>query len=304
MQRVAYLTSSDMVPGGAAARADLFELEHQLAAVVPACRARGLELELCVWDAPATAQQVAAGRYAAVVVGTPWDYHGRAETFLSQVDRFATAAPVWNPPRVMRWNTHKSYLRDLERAGVRCVPTAWVDRVDAETVAAAHRALGAEHLVAKPIVGAGAERQVRLRRGAPLPPAADGPPAAALLQPFVPSVQTEGELSLVFCGGRYSHALVKRPAAGDYRVQSVYGGREVPYEPTPAERSTAERALAAVPGCVPADLLYARVDLVRATDGGLMLMELELIEPYLYPEQGPELGAHFARALAARLELA
>ena len=119
----------------------------------------------------------------------------------------------------------------------------------------------------------------------------------ALVQPFLPAAQHEGEYSFVFCGGELSHALVKRPAAGDYRVQSVYGGTEQVVHPSAADLDLARAVLAAAPG----EALYARVDMMRGPDGGLLLMELELIEPYLYPQQGPELGPRFAAALARRL---
>jgi len=298
MKTVAYLTSADMVPGLPGGRDDLFELELQLAQLFTAAREVGFELVLSVWDDPRTLARVEAGEVDAVVVGTPWDYQDHPRAFLSTIDRFEARVPVLNPAAVLRWNAHKSYLRDLEQAGVRVVPTLWADRVDGASVAMAHAELG-DFLVAKPIIGACAVRQVRLTHGDPLPAPHLLPPAGALIQPFVPAIQTEGELSFVYCGGVLSHALVKRPRSGDYRVQSVYGGVEAVYAPTAAERAVADSVLAAVPGDDP--LLYARVDLVRAADGGLMVMELELIEPYLYPEQGPELGAHYARALSALL---
>jgi len=301
MLTVAYLTSADMVPGAPEARGDLFELEHQLSALAPACLARGIRLELRVWDHASLVGDVENGHYSAVVVGTPWDYQERHELFCALLDRMADSVPVLNPPGVVRWNADKSYLRELERAGVPIVPTVWVDSVDDDTIALAHDALQSDHLVAKPVVGAGAVRQIEVRRGEPLPPPALCPPAGALVQPFMAAVQTEGELSFVYCGGRFSHALVKAPASGDYRVQSVYGGVERVYRPSAEEQACARAVVEAVPGVQSAELLIARVDLVRDEQGTLRLMELELIEPYLYPEQGPELGERFADALSALL---
>ncbi len=304
MRRIAYLTSADMVPGARGTRDDIFELELQLALLVPACAARGLDLSLVVWNAPATLQQVKDGAFAAVVIGTPWDYQDHHEAFVETIDAFAAHVPVFNPPAVLRWNAHKSYLRDLTSAGVREVPTMWVEQVHAHAISVAHGVLASPRLVVKPIVGACAVRQARVTEGKPLPPAELLPPGGALIQPFIPSVQTEGEFSFIYCGGVLSHALVKRPRPGDYRVQSVYGGTEEPYVPTDAECTAARAVLDAVPGCVAEELLYARVDLVRADDGALLLMELELIEPYLYPEQGPQLGEHFADALFRALPAA
>ena len=301
MQRIAYLTSRDMVPGCPGVRGDLHELELQLAAMVPACAARGLALELRTWDDPALLWAVENGVYQAVVVGTPWDYSERAAAFCAVLERCARSVPVCNPPQVVRWNASKSYLRELEQAGVAVVPTEWVARVDAESLARARRRFGEQKLVAKPVVGACAVRQICVAPGEALPPEAERPPGAAMVQPFLPAVQREGELSFVFFGGRFSHALRKRPGRGDYRVQSIYGGREEVYAPPAAERELAAGVLGAVPGVAPEELLLARVDMVRDEAGLLRLMELELIEPYLYPEQGPELGTRFAAALERRL---
>ncbi len=301
MKRVAYLTSRDMVPGAVGARDDLFELQLQLDAIQPACRDAGLALELRIWDDPSLLWSVENGLYDAVVVGTTWDYHQRAPVFFATLDRLGAHVPVCNPPGMVRWNGNKRYLAQLAGAGVPVVPTLWVDRVDAAAAARAHAHFDAARLVAKPVVGAGAVRQVVLEAGAPLPPVAERPPGAAMIQPFLPSVQSEGELSFLFFGGRYSHAVRKLPLAGDYRVQSIYGASELDYLPRQGECELARAVLAAVPGVAPAALLQARVDLVRHPDGALRVMELELIEPYLYPVQGPGMGARFARALAGLL---
>ena len=132
------------------------------------------------------------------------------------------------------------------------------------------------------MVGACAERQVRLAPGAALPAAELCPPGAAMVQPFLQSIVEEGEISVIFCGDRPSHALRKRPAAGDYRVQSVYGGREDVVTLSADEDALCRRIIAAVDR----PLLYGRVDLVRGADGALKLIG-GTIEPYLHPEQGP-----------------
>ena len=152
---------------------------------------------------------------------------------------------------------------------------------------------GAQQAVVKAVVGACAVGQSRVGPGHPPLTAGALPAGRAMVQPFLPAILTEGELSVLFCGDAPSHALRKRPAAGDYRVQSVYGGREEAVRLTDEEDALARRIVAALDH----PLLYGRVDLVRAPDGSLRLMELELIEPYLYPEQGPELGPRFAAAL-------
>ena len=293
-RRVAYLTSSDMVPGGDVVRDDLFELELQLAALRPACAAVGIDLDLRVWDDPG----LDAADYAAAVVGTTWDYTNRPGEFLDRMDALGAAIPVLNPPGVLRWNADKRYLRALEARGVPTVPTVWLDTPTVASVHAAAAALGAEQAVVKAVVGACAVGQSRLGHGHPPLTAATLPAGGAMVQPFLPAIQTEGERSVIFCGGAPSHALQKVPAAGDYRVQSVYGGREHAVTLTPDEAALARSIIAAIGQPV----LYGRVDLVRAPDGSLRLMELELIEPYLYPEQGPELGPRFAAALVHLLD--
>jgi glutathione synthase/RimK-type ligase-like ATP-grasp enzyme len=294
MRRVAYLTSADMVPGAATVRDDLFELELQLDVLVPACAARGIQLELRVWDDPTLDKD----GYDAVVVGTTWDYTERAAEFLDRMDALAERCPVLNPPNVLRWNADKRYLVDLAKRGVPTVPTVWLDRPTVAGVHAAVLELGVDQAVVKAVVGACAIGQSRVGEGhAPLTQDTL-PRGQAMVQPFLPSIQTEGELSVIFCGEAPCHALQKVPAAGDYRVQSVYGGREHVVALTPDQDALARRIIYAID----APVLYGRVDLVRAPDGSLRLMELELIEPYLYPEQGPLLGDRYASALDRLLE--
>ena len=119
-----------------------------------------------------------------------------------------------------------------------------------------------------------------------------------MVQPFLPMIQQEGELSFIFVDGQFSHALMKRAKPGDYRIQSSYGGIEEAIEPSADDMAAAHAIL----GTLDEMPLYARVDMLRDEDGALLLMELELIEPYLYPEQGPNLGRLMARAVAGRLK--
>ena len=118
-----------------------------------------------------------------------------------------------------------------------------------------------------------------------------------MIQPFLPAVAEEGEYAFLFFGGEFSHCARKIPAKGDYRVQSEYGGHEEVHVPSGAELALARSVLDFVDG----DPLYARVDMLRGLDGQLALIEIELIEPYLYPEQGPQMGEVFAKALVRKL---
>jgi len=153
-------------------------------------------------------------------------------------------------------------------------------------------------VVVKRRVGAGAVGQNSFTRGdsAIADWRMDQP---AMIQPFLPAIQSEGELSFIFVDGQLSHALVKQPKAGDYRIQSLYGGRETALEPTPADRAAANSVLAMLPFAQPP--LYARIDMVRLADGHLAVIEAELIEPYLFPLAGPHFSQKIGAAIMRRL---
>ncbi|MEN0652963.1 MULTISPECIES: ATP-grasp domain-containing protein [Hyphobacterium] len=290
MIRIAFLTASCMIEGTPGARSDAWEHTLEFAAIRPACEAAGIELVEAIWDDPG----FDPAAFDAIVVGTCWDYMQQPETFLAALDRFAAVQPVLNPIETIRWNTDKGYLAELETGGIPTIPTLWADRADAAAVARAFAAFPeSDRLVIKPRVGGGAWRQARVSRGEALPPADEMPPGACLIQPFLGAAEREGETTLLFFDRVFSHALVKRPKPGDYRTQSMYGATEAAVEPDGEALQTAAAALDAVEG----ELLYARVDLMRRDDGRYAVMELELIEPYYYPEQGPELGRLFAAGL-------
>ena len=293
MTRIAFLTAACMFRDHPDARADAFEYEHEIAALQPACAAAGLTLEPVIWDDP----DFDPSAYDAAVVGTCWDYMEKPGAFMATLERTDAATRLFNPLDLIRWNSRKTYLQDLAARGAPMIPTLWADRADLETVAGAFDALGCDDIVVKPVLGAGAWRQARVRRGEPLPPADTLPPAECMIQPFLPAVGEEGEYAFLFFGGTFSHCARKIPAKGDYRVQSEYGGHEEVHTPSGEELALARSVL----DCIEGDPLYARVDMLRGLDGQLALIEIELIEPYLYPEQGPQMGKVFAEALVRKL---
>lgn len=286
---VAFLASRKTLPGAERSLSHGLLHDGELAALGPAFAAIGRGLIALSWDDEA----VDWSRFEAAIVRTTWDYAQRPAEFFAAVDRIAATVPLFNPPAILRWNADKAYLRDLAARGAPSIPTLWVDHADVAAYEAAFARFDCERLVVKPRIGAGAWRQAIVARGAPPPEAEAVPPGAAMIQPFLSSIVTEGEYSFVFCGGELSHAFVKRPAPGDYRVQPSYGGREFAIEPAQADLALAEAALAAA---ALAPLLYARVDMARLPDGRLAVMELEAVEPHLYPAVGPLLGANLARA--------
>jgi len=293
MTDIAYLISANVVSGRPEARADAFEFDRQWAAIEPACAEAGARLTPLVWTETAPD---ALAEYDAAVIGPVWDYAGQAERFLAYCDDVGARLPLLNPTAVLRWNLDKRYLRALEREGAPVIPTRWAETPGDADLAAALTAFDAEGLVVKPVVGAGGEGQKRVSRDAPQ--LGDWTGGPAMIQPFLPSILEEGEYSFLFFGGAFSHALQKQAAPGEYRIQSIYGGRERPVEPAAEDVALATRCVQAGAALTGEDrLLYARVDMVRLPEGDLALMELELIEPYFYPEQGPDCGPAFAAAL-------
>ncbi len=226
-----------------------------------------------------------------------WGYHQHHDLWLE-------ATRVWdeagvrlaNPASVLGWNSDKSYLRRLETLGVAIPPTAWSDRVDQVEVNAAFDRFGTDTLIVKPTVSGGAWKTLKIGRGETL---IDAPDGAAMIQPFLPDLATAGELSLLFFGGRLSHAVLKRAAPGDFRIQSQFGGRyEVVAQPPADALALAEQVLAAIEE----PLLYARIDMVEH-EGCWLLMEAELIEPDFYLSEAPDRGLMFAQAVRARLNV-
>jgi hypothetical protein len=265
------------------------------APLLAALAARGITAEALAWndarvdwDAP-----------VATVVRSTWDYLHRPEAFLAWVERAARAAPFWNPPAVVRWNLHKGYLLELERAGVAVVPTELVRRGTRVALDELLRTRGWDDAVLKPAVSAASFGTLRVRTAVAGELARGAAHLAELLaqrdmlvQRYAPAVETSGERSLVWIDGELTHAVRKsaRFAGGEESVSAA-----VPIAPD--ERALALAALARFRG----ELLYARVDVVRDEGGAPCLMELELIEPSLFLVQHPPALARLVEALVERL---
>ena len=289
MKKIAYLASRVTLPGSPIRRTDAFEHDYMMDALRGPFGARGMRVEDVAWDDP----KADWADYDAVIIGTTWDYWDRLDEFLAALERIEGQTRLFNGSSLVRWNARKTYLRELETKGAKLIPTLWLDVADEAAAKAAFGTLGADDLVFKRQVGAGAKDQHRVKRGEPIP----AMPHPMMVQPFLPMIQTEGELSFIFIDGEFSHALIKRAQPGDYRIQSTYGGREEKITPS-AEDLAAARAII---GTLDEAPLYGRVDMLRGDGGGLLLMELEVIEPYLYPVEGPELGERMAAGVARRL---
>jgi hypothetical protein len=276
---------------------DLPHLNEDDRLLQSALGALGIDAAPAVWDGA----EERWSDYRAVVVRSCWDYHRRLDEFLAWfavLERAGTA--VWNPLPLLRWNSHKRYLTDVAARGVPVVPTRWLGRGTSVRLAELLAELAWRDAVVKPAVSASA---FDTWRTAPATAAHDQAQLDRLLaagdvmvQPLVAEVTEPGEWSLVFLGGHFSHAVLKRPRAGDYRVQWEFGGSAVSAVPGAHLVAAAERALAAAPGAA----LYARVDGVEQ-GGRLVLMELELIEPHLFLGWSAPAAARLAAALRAAL---
>jgi glutathione synthase/RimK-type ligase-like ATP-grasp enzyme len=291
--KIGFLTCPGTHPGSPTRREDAYEHDIQVEALRPAMAKWGQDLVEIDWRSPVET----FADLPLILVGTPWDYQHSEVAFLDKLDALEAAGhQVCNAPQLVRWNSRKTYLRDLAERGAATIPTIWVERATMQDIARAFDGLGSDTIVAKQQVGAGADGQSIHRKGSLDPDWKVDQPM--MLQPFLPQIQSDGEYSFLFIDGQFSHALVKRPTQGDYRVQSLYGGSEHPLDPEPADLAAAQAIIDAIPHEVP---LYARVDMVRSETGKLLVMEAEMIEPYLYPEQGPNLGTMMAAAIARRL---
>lgn len=223
-----------------------------------------------------------------------WGYHRDLPRWQAQLDRWQ-GSRFLNPLAVLRWNTDKRYLLELERVGIAIVPTRFHEALDDDILAQARAHFGTDDTVIKPPVSAGSDHTWLLRGGAACPGEALG--RAMLVQPMMPCIASEGELSLFHLAGSLAHAIIKRPAEGDFRVQGQFGGQSTAIDPPAAAKDLAAATIAAIAD-IAGDVLYARVDMVGDGKGGFALMEIELIEPWLSLDRTADGGAAFAAAIA------
>ncbi len=256
---------------------------------------QGIQATPLIWNNPSADW----ANVDAVLVRSIWDYHLHPEEFLGWISRLESrGVPVWNPIPVIRWNHHKFYLKDLAEQGVDVVPTLFFPRA-VRNVEAEIRRAGWKRVVAKPAVSASSYRTKLIDL--------DGEGLNSLLtqyseesdfliQPFLPEIGASGEVSMIFFNGEFSHAVQKRPAPGEFRVQAEHGGHEVPMNPGQHIVETGRRILEASRF----ETLYARVDGIVREDR-FILMELELIEPDLFLTQHEKAIDRFAEAITNRL---
>jgi glutathione synthase/RimK-type ligase-like ATP-grasp enzyme len=293
-----------------------------------ALRERGVEVTGAVWDDAS----VDWSGFDAVVIRSTWDYFTKPALFLAWLDALERSqVRVLNPLPLMRWNADKIYLRALHQAGVRIVPTLWIDKGTHISIDGALReqstlqnnsnSLAWSDVILKPTVSAGAYRTARFSIGEALAHQSlldeitcD---SHAMLQPFMHEIETHGELSFMFFhngvrgtdSAAFSHCIRKMPKGGDFRIQEEYGGVNEQIQPSAGLLRQASHALqaalglasrAAADSTLTHEWLYARVDGVE-TSAGLAIMEIECIEPSLFFLLDSASPARFADALHTRL---
>ncbi len=294
-------------------------LDPDMPPLVAAFEAAGCAVGTPCWDDPA----VDWACFDAALLRSTWDYVPRATEFRAFVERVSGKTRLHNPPALVAWSLDKHYLGDLARAGVPTVPTRFVEpgQLAAEALSAllergparptpmATIGAAAEYVV-KPAIGAGSKDAARYRADSTDDRAraldhlgrllAAG--RSVMLQPYLASVDADGETAMVYLDGRLSHAIRKGPllAPGAGFVEGLFAAEDIrPREPGKDEGRVAKAAFNAIPGPPP---LYARVDLIRDGDGAPVVLELELVEPSLFLDHGPGAAERLVEGLLARID--
>ena len=262
---------------------------------------RGVMARAAIWDDP---DEDWASAHA-VVLRSTWDYHLRRDQFLEWVDRVSEVTCVFNPPDVVRWNSHKRYLVELAAGGIPTIDSIMISPGQAGDAETQIRARGWTDLVVKPAVSASAHETHRFAndtRGAIAHVRRLAASGDVLVQPHVQELAKYGEMTLMFIGGSCTHA-VRRPS----RLAHGKAKSEAVIRVTPPAGATkmAEEALGAAygrhSGAEDAVAAYARVDLAEASGRGWLLLELELIEPSLFFGHAPEAADRLAGVVLRRI---
>ena len=288
MKRIAYLTMAD--PGD-------YVTDYHLS--IEPMAALGWQVETAAWRS-----DINWNDFDAVYICTPWDYPEYPAQFLDVLEKIdASRALLINDLALVHWTLKKTYLKDVEKRGCKIVPSTWYEDFASENPARFFEDHQTDRIVIKPTVGANAKDTFVLTN-----PVGDAclrllretySERAFLVQPFVENIQTEGEYSLFFFNGDYSHAILKTPHPGDFRVQEEHGADIQPVQPPAALLETASRLFAVIEP----QPTYGRGDWVRDASGDYLLMELELIEPSLYLRTDSRAATRFARALDQRFQI-
>lgn len=274
--------------------AGLPQLNEYDAPILPALAALGLDARPCIWDDPKMDWRIPK----VAVIRTAWDSHLRRDAFVAWASKAGQLTRLYNPPEVLRWNTHKAYLREFEARGIPFTPTVWVPPKGTLALEEVMRERRWDTVVLKPVVSAGALKTYRFPRSELAAAQACLDTLAAegevMVQPYLTAFETEGERAYIYFDGAFSHAVRRPPGLAD----SPRGFQKPHlFEPVPEELRLAEDVLAAAGQ----PLLYARVDVATDNEGRTRLQELEATEPSLFLNLDPAAPVRLAQAIARKL---
>ncbi|WP_298420678.1 hypothetical protein [uncultured Kordia sp.] len=267
-------------------------LEDQL--VKEALEKEGLHVEKIAWDDVNFDWNTT--KYA--LFRTTWDYFDRFQEFSSWLKDVEQKTILLNSTKTIYWNIDKHYLQDVDKAGVKIVPTYFMEKGDTRTLAQLHQELGWKHTVLKPCISGAARHTYKLNlhtiKKHEILYKNLISDEAMMLQPFMEQIVTKGEISLIVINGNYTHAILKKAKAGDFRVQDDFGGSVHEYNPSQAEIEFAENAVKA---CIESPM-YARVDIIWDNDDKLAISEIELIEPELWFRFNNDAATQLAKGIS------
>ena len=256
-----------------------------------ALKSKGYQIEEPSWRA-----QLDWSKFDAVIIRETWDYHLHINEFLPVLKEIeASGTKLLNPLNIVEWNSDKRYLKELESKGVKIVPTIFLDQLNVVDLDNSFDVFG-EKLIVKPVISANSLNTIITEEGdtEALNVFMDEP---CIIQPFLESIHSVGEYSLYFFEGNFSHAIVKKPKAGDFRVQEDFGGTQRSIVPSEKLMQAAKEVVQ----YLPEGTFYARVDLLPDANEDFVLMELELIEPGMYFRFCDNAAENFANAIETKL---
>ena len=255
--------------------ADLPGWEIDDAPLIESLKAKGVDVHQPAWT-----DEINWENFDATIIRTTWDYHHNIDAFLDWVGRVPR---LFNNAEIIKWNANKSYLKEMESKGAVIAPTAWIPANAISCIKEIMNEFDTSYGFIKPQIGACASDTFRFKLD-------DYDKAQSFLnervcmemmvQPYIESVETIGELTAIYFAGSFSHGVQKIPVKGDYRVQDDFGAKDMPYAFAEDEVALMDELLTLVPQYQ--SLLYARFDFLKSKEGTLLLNELELIEPSMF----------------------
>jgi glutathione synthase/RimK-type ligase-like ATP-grasp enzyme len=263
-----------------------------------ALRQANIPTEIAIWD-----DVVDWSKYELCIIRSTWDYVPRYDEYIAWTEQVAAQTTLWNPAPLIRWNSTKAYLQELQIQGIPIVPTRWLEAGNPGDFTGLMAENGWTEIVVKPLISAGGNDTFRINPETLKTYQTELDNLLAerdlMAQPFMPTVQSTGELSFLFFNNEFSHAVQKLPSADEFRVHEHRGGMIRSYDSPKEYIDFAFQCLKQAPW----PTLYARVDILLDEDGRPLLTELELTEPSMFLAYDPASPHRFAQAIQKQLSL-